>query len=136
MFSSLDISVLAHATEDENKIIDFILDYFGRSSDYFGRSSTSKQVEITKTEGHWKNPITRIDIVLLLFVDEYFESMMNELITLYGKGELDRYLKNNVDRKGSVYIRLDKQKLCLGKLELSDNDAVRIIFRRKGKFEK
>ena len=136
MFSSLDISVLAHATEDENKIIDFILDYFGRSSDYFGRSSTSKQVEITKTEGHWKNPITRIDIVLLLFVDEYFESMMNELITLYGKGELDRYLKNNVDRKGSVYIRLDKQKLCLGKLELSDNDAVRIIFRRKGKYEK
>ena len=62
--------------------------------------------------------------------------MMNELITLYGKEELDRYLKNNVDRKGSVYIRLDKQKLCLGKLELSDNDAVRIIFRRKGKYEK
>ena len=136
MFSSLDISVLAHATEDENKIIDFILDYFGRSSDYFGRSSTSKQVEITKTEGHWKNPINRIEIILLLFVDEYFENMMNELITLYGKEELDRYLKNNVDRKGSVYIRLDKQKLCLGKLELSDNDAVRIIFRRKGKFEK
>ena len=61
---------------------------------------------------------------------------MNALITLYGKEELDRYLTNNVDMKGSVYFRLDKQKLCLGKLELSDNDAVRIIFRRKGKFEK
>jgi RNA binding exosome subunit len=129
LFSSLNISVLSHATEDENKITNFILEYFGKSS-------TSKQVEIAKTEGHWKNPITRINIVLLLFVDEYFENMMNDLITSYGKEELDRYLKNNVDGKGSVYFRLDKQKLCLGKLELSDNDAVRIIFRRKGKFEK
>lgn len=129
MFSSLDISVAAHATEDENKITKFILEYFGKSLN-------SKQVETVKTEGHWKNPITRINIILLLFVDEYFGNIMNALITLYGKEELDRYLTNNVDMKGSVYFRLDKQKLCLGKLELSDNDAVRIIFRRKGKFEK
>lgn len=129
MFSSLDISVLAHATEDENKITNFILEYFRKSS-------TSKHVENIKTEGHWKNPITRINIVLSLFTDDYFEDMMNDMINVYGKAELDRYLKNNVDNKGSIYFRLDKQKLCLGKLELSDNDAVRIIFRRKGKFEK
>jgi len=129
LFSSLEISVLSHATEDENKITNFILEYFRKSS-------TSKHIENVKTEGHWKNPITRINIILLLFTDEYFEGMMNELITVYGNDELDRYLKNNVDSRGSIYFRLDKQKLCLGKLELSDNDAVRIIFRRKGKFEK
>ncbi|WP_161486380.1 RNA-binding domain-containing protein [Candidatus Nitrosocosmicus hydrocola] len=129
MFSSLDISVLSHATEDENKITNFILEYFSKSS-------TSKHIENVKTEGHWKNPITRINIILLLFTNEYFEDMMNELIAVYGNAELDKYLKNNVDNKGSIYFRLDKQKLCLGKLELSDNDAVRIIFRRKGKFEK
>jgi RNA-binding protein len=62
--------------------------------------------------------------------------LMKDLSNSYGKEELDLYLKNNVDFRGSIYLRVDKQKLCLGKLELSDNDAVRIVFRRKGKFEK
>jgi hypothetical protein len=129
LFSSLDVSVLAHATEDYNKITKVILDYFKKSS-------SSKQIEVVKTEGHWKNPITRINITFLNHLDEYFNNIINDLISAYGKEELDLYLKNNVDLKGSIYLRLDKQKLCLGKLELSDNDAVRIVFKRKGKFEK
>ena len=129
MFSSLDVSVLAHATEDDNKITKVILEYFKKSS-------SSKQIEFVKTEGHWKNPITRINITFLRHLDEYFNNIINDLIRAYGKDELDLYLKNNVDLKGSIYLRLDKQKLCLGKLELSDNDAVRIVFRQKGKFEK
>lgn len=129
MFSSLDVSVLAHATEDNNKITKVILEYFKKSS-------SSKQIEVVKTEGHWKNPITRINITFLRHLDEYFNNIINDLTRAYGKDELDLYLKNNVDLKGSIYLRLDKQKLCLGKLELSDNDAVRIVFRQKGKFEK
>jgi RNA binding exosome subunit len=69
-------------------------------------------------------------------LDEHFNNIINYLTSVYGKDELDLYLKNNVDLKGSMYLRLDKQKLCLGRLELSDNDAVRMVFRRKGKFEK
>lgn len=129
MFSSLDVSVLAHATEDDNKITKVILEYFKKSS-------SSKQIEVIITEGHWKNPITRINITFLRHLDEYFNNIINDLTRAYGKDELDLYLKNNVDLKGSIYLRLDKQKLCLGKLELSDNDAVRIVFRQKGKFEK
>ncbi|VFJ15048.1 RNA-binding domain-containing protein [Candidatus Nitrosocosmicus franklandus] len=129
MFSSLDVSVLAHATEDENKIINLILNYFNKSSQ-------SKQVKIIKTEGHWKNPITRINITFQKNIEEYFSDIMKDLATIYGKEELDLYLKNNVDLRGSIYIRLDKQKLCDGKLDLSDNDAIRLVFRRKGKFEK
>ncbi|HEU5119821.1 MAG TPA: RNA-binding domain-containing protein [Candidatus Nitrosocosmicus sp.] len=129
MFSSLDVSVLAHATEDDNKITKVILEYFKKSS-------SSKHIEVIITEGHWKNPITRINITFLRHLDEYFNNIINDLTRAYGKDELDLYLKNNVDLKGSIYLRLDKQKLCLGKLELSDNDAVRIVFRQKGKFEK
>jgi RNA binding exosome subunit len=129
LFSSLDVSVLAHATEDDNKITNIILNYFKKSL-------PSKQVEIVKTEGHWKNPITRINITFLHHLDECFNNLMKDLSSAYGKEELDLYLKNNVDFRGSIYLRVDKQKLCLGKLELSDNDAVRIVFRRKGKFEK
>jgi RNA binding exosome subunit len=129
LFSSLDISVLVHATEDDNKIIQYILEYFEKSSN-------SKQIEIVKTEGHWKNPITRINITLSKHMDYYFEILMNELKNIHGEIEFTQYLKNNVDEKGSIYLRLDKQKLCLGKVNLSANDSVRLIFRSKGKFEK
>ena len=121
--------MLAHATEDDNKITHIILDYFKKSS-------ASKKIEIAKTEGHWKNPIKRINITFFDYIDECFNSIMKDLTYVYGKDELDLYLKNNVDLKGSIYLRLDKQKLFLGKLELSDNDAVRMVFRQKGKFEK
>ena len=104
--------------------------------DYFKKSSSSKQIESVKTEGHWKNPITRINITFLDHLDECFNNIINNLTGAYGKDEFDLYLKNNIDLKGSIYLRLDKQKLCLRKLELSDNDAVRMVFRRKGKFEK
>jgi RNA binding exosome subunit len=129
LFSTLDISVLAHATEDDNKITNVILDYFKKSS-------SSKQIKVVKTEGHWKNPIIRINITFLHHLDEYFNNIINDLTSAYGKDELDVYLKNNVDSRGSIYLRLDKQKLCLRKLELSNNDAVRMVFRQKGKFEK
>ncbi|HSA75448.1 MAG TPA: RNA-binding domain-containing protein, partial [Candidatus Nitrosocosmicus sp.] len=70
MFSSLDVSVLAHATEDDNKITKVILEYFEKSS-------SSKQIEVITTEGHWKNPITRINITFLRHLDEYFNNIIN-----------------------------------------------------------
>jgi hypothetical protein len=33
------------------------------------------------------------------------------------------------DEKGNFYLRLDKQRMCQGKISLSEADAVRIRFR-------
>ena len=129
MFSSVDISILVHATEDENKILNHILENFRLSTNIV-------TIEYVKTEGHWKNPIMRLIISTSSDIDRLYTDLCNQLRINYGSEELDQYLKNNLDEKGSVYIRLDKQKLCARALFLSDTDAVRMIFRKKGKFEK
>ena len=129
MFSSVDISILVHATEDENKILNHILENFRLSTNMV-------TIDYVKTEGHWKNPIMRLIISTSSNIDRLYTDLCNQLRINYGSEELDQYLKNNLDEKGSVYIRLDKQKLCARALLLSDTDAVRMIFKKKGKFEK
>lgn len=128
MFSSLDISVLVHATEDKNKILECILNYLQQSID-------SVIIDSIKTEGHWKNPITRIKLKITIDVDKTFEYIYDRLKINYGDEALKDYLKSNHDEKGSIYFRLDKQKICLGTIFLSDTDSIRMIFRKKGKFE-
>jgi RNA binding exosome subunit len=129
LFSSVDISILVHATEDENKILNHILENFRLSTNMV-------TIDYVKTQGHWKNPIMRLIISTSSNIDRLYTDLCNQLRINYGSEELDQYLKNNLDEKGSVYIRLDKQKLCARALFLSDTDAVRMIFRKKGKFEK
>ena len=129
MFSSLDISILVHATEDEDKILNHILENFRLSTNVV-------TIDRVKTEGHWKNPILRLIISTSSNIERLYTDLYDQLRINYGFEDLDKYLKNNLDEKGSVYIRLDKQKLCAGALFLSDTDAVRMIFKKKGKFEK
>lgn len=129
MFSSVDISILVHATEDEKKILNHILESFRLSANRV-------TIDCVKTEGHWKNPIMRLNIATSYDIDRLFVDLCNELKINFGSEDIDQYLKNNLDEKGSVYIRLDKQKLCAMAFLLSDTDAVRMIFKKKGKFEK
>jgi RNA binding exosome subunit len=120
---------LVHATEDEKKILNHILESFRLSANRV-------TIDCVKTEGHWKNPIMRLNITTSYDIDRLFVDLCNELKINFGSEDLDQYLKNNLDEKGSVYIRLDKQKLCAMAFLLSDTDAVRMIFKKKGKFEK
>jgi RNA binding exosome subunit len=125
----VDISILVHATEDENKILDHILENFKLSPNVV-------TIEYVKTEGHWKNPILRLNISTSSDIERLYSELCNQLRINCGSEDLDKYLKNNLDEKGSLYIRLDKQKLCAKVLSISDTDAVRMIFKKKGKFEK
>ncbi|HET6589896.1 MAG TPA: RNA-binding domain-containing protein [Candidatus Nitrosocosmicus sp.] len=127
MYSSFDISVLSHATEDEDKLLNCL-------KTHLGRFSNLKKVELIKTEGHWKNPIIRINLHYTKNSDSLYSEVVDRLSYIYGKDDLKSYLDNNVDEKGSVYLRLDKQKLCSGELSISEKDSVRLVFKRKGKF--
>jgi RNA binding exosome subunit len=93
-------------------------------------------IDRVKTEGHWKNPILRLIISTSSNIERLYTDLCDQLRINYGSEDLDKYLKNNLDEKGSIYIRLDKQKLCAKALFLPDTDAVRMIFKKKGKFEK
>jgi RNA-binding protein len=128
LYSSIEISILIHATEDENKVLEPILEFIEQSAE-------SIKIDFIKTEGHWKNPIHRLVISVDKEPDKIFKKLYTKLVENYSENEADSYIKTNTDKKGYFYIRLDKQKFCIGKIIFSDRDSIRMIFKKLGKFE-
>ena len=128
MYSSVEISILIHATESENQILKSILEFIERSID-------TVQIKRIKTEGHWKNPIIRLIITINYEVDKIYYKLYKQLIEICGEDDANEYIKANTNRKEYLFTRLDKQKLCNGIIMLSDRDSVRMVFKKLGKFE-
>jgi RNA binding exosome subunit len=128
LYSSIEISILIHATENQNKVLKTILEFVGQSID-------SVKMETIKTEGHWKNPIFRLIISIDVAADQVFNKLYTQLVETYGENDVNNYIKTNTDRKGYFYARLDKQKFCNGRINLSDKDSIRMVFKKFGKFE-
>jgi RNA binding exosome subunit len=128
LFSSVEISILIHATESENKILKSLLEFINRSID-------TVKIKRIKTEGHWKNPIIRLIISINYEVDKIYDKLYEQLIEICGEDDANEYIKTNTDRKEYLFTRLDKQKLCNGIIMLSDRDSVRMVFKKLGKFE-
>ena len=128
MFSSVEISILIHATESENKILKSLLEFIDRSID-------TVKIKRIKTDGHWKNPIIRLIISINYEVDKIYNKLYEQLIEICGEDDVNEYIKVNTDRKEYLFTRLDKQKLCNGIIMLSDRDSVRMVFKKLGKFE-
>jgi len=128
LFSSVEISILIHATESENKILKSLLEFIDRSID-------TVKIKRIKTDGHWKNPIIRLIISINYEVDKIYNKLYEQLIEICGEDDVNEYIKVNTDRKEYLFTRLDKQKLCNGIIMLSDRDSVRMVFKKLGKFE-
>jgi RNA binding exosome subunit len=115
-FSAAEIKIIVHATEEKDRILEQLSSTLSVPPDSFS---------IVCTEGHWGNEILLLTGIL----------SKNEANSLYTKlkayliknnGEL---LSNFFDEKGNLYVRLDKQRICRGKVSLSDGDSIRIKFR-------
>ncbi len=128
MYSTIEISVLIHATEDENKVLKSVLEFMEQSTE-------SIKMDFIKTEGHWKNPIHRLIISVDNEPDKIFDKIYSKLVEYSSESDVDSFIKTNTDKKGYFYIRLDKQKFCMGKIILSDCDSIRMVFKKLGKFE-
>ncbi|MFL6395594.1 MAG: RNA-binding domain-containing protein [Nitrososphaeraceae archaeon] len=119
-FSSAEINIVVHATEDENKILHSLFDVLSIPSEKFSYSFS---------EGHWGNKI----LVLTATIDgQVAKDLILKIISLLNS--IDRYHLSNffdkyVDEKGNLYIRLDKQRICKGRISLSERDSIRIRFR-------
>lgn len=117
-----EISFLVHATEDKDRVLNLVSSVLIVDKDEF---------ESENLTGHWGNQIEMIkgrldgkparDVanIILTSLDSYDRKKM-----LYS---LDDY----VDDKGTLHLRLDKQKICEGKIELSDIDSIKIKFKPK-----
>jgi RNA-binding protein len=78
LYSSIEISILIHATEDENKVLEPILEFIEQSAE-------SIKIDFIKTEGHWKNPIHRLVISVDKEPDKIFKKLYTKLVENYSE---------------------------------------------------
>ena len=118
-FSAAEISIIVHATEEKDKILEHLNSTLSVSPDSFS---------VGFAEGHWGNKIVLLNTIL----------SQNEANSLYVKiksclTDTDVALLSNLfdfyDEKGNLYIRLDKQRICMGRVSLSEGDSIRIKFK-------
>lgn len=116
-FSTADISIIIHATEDENKILDAITSTLSIDADKF------RHMEST---GHWKNKILLLTGNLESQEANVLVQKIVSSLSTVERDQISTFYDSSVDEKGNLYLRLDKQRICQGKISLSESDSIRI----------
>ena len=111
-----------HATEDKDRVINQVSSVLIVDKDEF---------ESENLLGHWGNQIEMIKGSLKgKFANDIASNILTALDT-YDRKKILYSLDDYVDDKGTLYLRLDKQKICEGKIELSDIDSLKMKFKPK-----
>lgn len=126
----VDVSLFAHATEDEDKVMRAVQNLF--PTKYLDSIIFRRQ----NLHGHHRNPIiffeTRIKDKEI--VQSFVESLSSKLPMVDKQNlleEISRYVE-----KGSLYLRLDKQAAFQGNFKLCTADPIRVRIRfKKSKLE-
>jgi RNA binding exosome subunit len=122
-----EIGFLIHATEDKGRVINLVSSVLVVDKDEF---------ESENLVGHWGNQIEMIKVRLKgNFANEVASSILTSLDT-YDRKKMLYSLDDYVDDKGTLHLRLDKQKICEGKIELSDIDSIKIKFKSRPFFSR
>ncbi|MCP8315552.1 MAG: hypothetical protein H3Z51_01630 [archaeon] len=121
--SSIEITWMTHATEDGEKVVKKMVEFFPLSYDH---------IKSFNLEGHFGNPILLYKARLTgaeagKFIHTLFSSLSD-----IDKKILEHELSKHLDEHGAFYIRIDKQLLCEGKIGISEKDAIRIKLKPKG----
>jgi RNA binding exosome subunit len=119
-FSAAEINVVLHATEDEGKVLKAIEDVL---------LVPSKRFSSSPSEGHYKNKILLQKAILSSHEAGSLAKRLISLLNSADREHLSRLVQEYSDEKGNLYIRLDKQRMCQGRVSLSETDAIRIRFK-------
>jgi RNA-binding protein len=120
LIKTAEITVFAHATEDEEKVKQAIK----------RTAPLEHSFEEQRLSGHYDDPITLLKskISKKREATDLLSSIFNRLSSLDRQNLLDE-LPNHVDPQGNLYIRLDKQRAYNDKITLHENDPIRIKFK-------
>jgi RNA binding exosome subunit len=119
-FSAAEINLVLHATEDEDKVLKAIEDVLLVPSERFSSSPS---------QGHYKNKILLQKAILSSQEAGSLAKRVISLLNTADRENLSRLVHEHSDEKGNLYIRLDKQRMCQGRVLLSETDAIRIRFK-------
>jgi RNA binding exosome subunit len=117
-----EISFLVHATEDKDRVLNLVSSVLIADKDEF---------ESENLTGHWGNQIEMIKGRLDGKPARDVASTILTSLDSYDRKKILYSLDDYVDDKGTLHLRLDKQKICEGKIELSDIDSIKIKFKPK-----
>ena len=114
---TVEVSLYLHSTEDFDRIIEIICDNL--------KITTEKKAE-TKLTGTFNNEIKKI--IFNLKKSEcgvFLKNLTDKMIQEYKKEIIER-IDNHIDKKGMIYLRLDKQRLIKNEIAIGINDIVRV----------
>ncbi|AEF96143.1 RNA-binding domain-containing protein [Methanotorris igneus] len=127
MVNYIIITATAHATEDEDKVLDAMA-YF--LPDVVGEDDV--ELEVVETDGYFGNPINVYKMTINKKANKVFKHIMDLLKS--DERNINK-LKKDIDlriEKNKLYLRFDKQKAYLGECKLMDgDDVVRIVINFK-----
>lgn len=119
-FSGAEANVVVHETENREKILESIQTFLNIPSERFSA---------TASEGHYKNKILMLKAILPSSEANQLASQIASGLSSLDKEELWHNMEQFSDEKGNLYMRLDKQRLCQGKISISSADSLRIKFK-------
>lgn len=119
-FSGAEINLLLHATEDEGRVFQSLEETLSISRDKFS---------MLPSEGHYKNKITMLKAAMPSSEAGELAVKIMSLLNSADREHLRDSLHEYSDEKGNLYLRLDKQRICQGKVSLSEADSIRIKFK-------
>jgi RNA binding exosome subunit len=112
----VDVQVIVHATEDLEKIFDAFKQAFDVDREKFSTQTV---------QGHFENPIILLSCKLK---KKDAKNFVNALISKIPKEELEIIMEDLQNRcdDSSLHLRISKQSLVRGKIELADIDPVKL----------
>ena len=120
-FKSAKISTLAHATEDEQKVIAALRVFL----------SSDVEIKETKLKGHYGNPIIsfRASIGQKKILHELWQHVVEKL-RAGGLEKIVEIVDDRTDESCHLYLRFDKQQAYAGELALTDSgDAIHLTLK-------
>jgi RNA binding exosome subunit len=112
----ITIDVIIHATEDISKIFQSFNDVLKIDDEEF---------TITETTGYFENPIIMLNAK---FVKKQAKTLMKKFLKLLPTNQINQLIEEIEERTADskFHLRLHKQELIKGKLELSEKDTIKI----------
>ncbi|HEU4985359.1 MAG TPA: RNA-binding domain-containing protein [Nitrososphaera sp.] len=119
-FSSAEVQLVLHATEDHGKVLAAVEKVL---------SVPAASFEGEQSEGHYGNQIALLGAMVASKDASALATRVVSALNRIDRQELSDHIEEYSDEKGNLYLRLDKQRLCQGKVSLAESDAVRVKFK-------
>lgn len=119
-FSAAEVDVVLHATEDKEKVLAAVEK---------GLAVPAASFSGEPAEGHFGNSIVLLKAMVPSRDAGALAAKIMSSLNSVDRQELADHIEGYSDEKGNLYLRLDKQRICQGRVSLAEADAVRVKFR-------